>query len=340
MALWHEGGLGDVIDSAHLAIALRRAYKPDYFAYYLRKPVQNDLLFCLHWDGKPVFDGTLQTDIPWEDCVEAEGSKWDSFIDWKPYIPIEYETPGAGITDIRFPRRAKRTIPEKWELLYRDMFKSPYLNKLHDEKTSLHELACAALRIEPASIDELEVRIDAPVRAQIKWLCSRPYITLGPGSDTQQGRRVPQTKEWPDHRWEQVIQIIRHELPGLRVIQLGQQGEARIRGTTSLVGKTSIAELLWILKRSSLHMACENGTVRMARACGVESVVVFGPTSHYLYGMNNNTAIHSQACEPCFWKTKDWMVKCPNDWDALCMASIPSDEVAEVVLRRLEKDAA
>ena len=376
MALWHEGGLGDVIDSAHLAVAIRQSYNPDYLAYYLRKAVQNDLVFCLRYDGKPVFDGTLQTDIPWEDCVTSEAPKWDNFIDWKPYVPVEYRTephvsrhhraPVLGVEanlteEWRTQYRDKpfahipcgttalsghlapvvqavdRSIPIEWQLLYRDMLKSPYLNALHDEKMSLHEIACTALDIKPVSIDELEVKIEAPIRWQLKALSMSPYITIGPGSDTQAGGRQRQTKEWPDHRWEQLVQLLHDDMPKLRILQVGKAGEATIKGTTSLVGKTSIQELLWILKKSRLHLGCENGTVRMARACGVDSVVVFGPTSQYLYGMEHNAVIRSNACTPCFWKTSDWMLRCPHEWDALCMVSTPPKPVADAVMRLLEK---
>jgi len=368
MALWHEGGLGDVIDSAHLAIALRRAHSPDYLAYYLRSPIQNDLVFCLWYDGKPVFDGTLQTDIAWEECVGKEGHKWDRFIDWKPYVPLEYETrrrlPTADEAEAAPPehwrkqfrdkpfaplafdlpqvtnaaKEIERGISAEWRLLYRDMFKSPYLNALQHERTPLHELACEALDIPPASIDDLDVRLQAPIRWQIRALAARPYITIGAGSDTQRNERQPQTKEWPDGRWEQVIRLVKKEIPHLRILQLGKKGESRIRGTHPLIGKTNIPELLWLLKRSTLHLACENGTVRMARACGTDSVVVFGPTSHYLYGMEHNWNLHSEACEPCFWKSQRWMLKCPKEWDALCMVSIKTEDVADAVLRKMEKD--
>lgn len=371
MALWHEGGLGDVIDSAHLAIALRQAHKPEFLAYYLRRPIQSHLAAHLRYDGKPVFDGVIETDTPWELCVKREGYKWDRFIDWKPYVPVEYASPpysppnahdrpipkgwrtkyldkpfvpipySMSIAGIRNPTPdpVEREIPQAWRLCYRDMFDSPYLNALHTEALPLHEIACKALDIEPVPIDEMEIALPKRVRWPLRLLTALPYITLGTGSDTQRDLRQPQTKEWADEGWEETLRLLKLENPHLRVLQLGKAGETSIKGATSLIGKTSLEELLCILSRSKLHMACENGTVRLARACGVDSVVVFGPTSTHLYGMEGNIPVQSRACQPCFWKKRDWMLKCPNGWDALCMTSLRPKDVAEAVSRKLEKDA-
>jgi len=341
MALWHEGGLGDVIDSAHLAIALRRAYQPDYLVYYLRRPIQNDLAFCLHYDGKPIFDATIQTDIPWEECVSSEACRWDRFIDWRPYIPIEYESLKSGEPSSGKTHRARtKGLPSLWEECYRELLRGPAINLLHGEQASLHEIACTALGIPTADIEDMEIAEHLPVRLQYRWLAKRPFLTLGTGSDAQTGVRLRQTKEWADAKWAEVIRLLKERRPDVRVIQVGKRGETRIPGTLCLLGRTTIAELLWLLKASRLHMACENGTVRIAKACGTDSVVVFGPTSHHLYGLPGNVVVRTPACEPCNHRTREWMTKCPNQWNALCMVSVAPNAFVQAVCDRLDKQDA
>jgi len=343
LALWHEGGLGDVIDAAHFAIAIRRSRSDiDYFCLYLRNPVQNDLVFSLVYDNKPVFDGTIQTDIRWSECVESEARRWDSFIDWRPYVAVEYQTSfldELGETRIHTP--VFHQMPDEWRDCYRHLLTSPYINLLQRWQMSLHDIACKSLDIEPASIGLMDVNIDAPVRWQVRLAARGNYITLGSGSDAQQNKRVKQTKEWPDSKWEQVVRGLRKEFPRLRILQVGKQGESHIPGTVSMLGRTSIPEVLWLLKHSQLNLSCENGTARMAAAAGTRSVVVCGPTSHHVYGMEGNVNIYSDACEPCYWRGDKWMVECPNDWGVICLASIPASRVIDeaATLLRNEKDS-
>jgi ADP-heptose:LPS heptosyltransferase len=119
------------------------------------------------------------------------------------------------------------------------------------------------------------------------------------------------------------------------VIQLGKPDEPVSGKAVSLVGRTSLEEMLYVLGGSSLHMGVENGTVRLAKSLGIGSVVVYGPTSPDLFRLEGDRAVFADVCEPCFWKTRNWAITCHNDWDFACMRAVSPEQVADAVEERL-----
>jgi len=336
MALWHLGGLGDVVDAAHLAVALRRAYQPDHLACYVRNLEQIDLLFCLRYDGAPIFDRVLLTTLPWADGVLHEAPRWDVFVDWRPYVASFYERLGD------FPRSDDvvmvRTNPlrKPWLRAYnapRSLYCAQFLDSY---ALPVHQIACRALGIDTAPIGSLHLAPPRDRHPALRLLERLSYITLATGSDAQTNARTPQTKEWRPEKWRTLVAAIRKSHPHLPILQVGLRDEDYIPGAINLLGRTSIPRLLRILSGSMLHLCCENGTARMARVAGTQSVVLYGPTSPQLFGLQGNIAITSKACEPCFMRTPSWATQCRYDWDSECLNGINPSAVAHVVTKTLE----
>ena len=342
VAIWHEGGLGDVVDAAHLGTALRRA-RPDIdcLALYIRRELQSELAAALCHKGKPVFDVILIAGRGWEDNLISEAGKWDRYIDWRPYAAMEY-------LSIREPTKLAHMrallidhhIPDRWLATYNAGLQPPWTYLMQFDGMTVHEIGCKSLEIPPVPISHLTARPPDKVARRLRLLTRTPYITLGTGSDTQTGTRTPQTKEYPPELWAEVLVLLRKHPPISKypILQVGKKGEAAVKGAMSLAGKTSIPELLYVLERSTFHLSVENGTVRIAKACGTNSVVLYGPTASSLYHLEGNTAIEGTVCEPCMWRTPRWMVDCANGWDGICMKDHNPKDIAAQIIHAFEKE--
>jgi hypothetical protein len=330
-ALWHLGGLGDVYDAAHLGIAIREADAPSFFAIYVRNQVQADLVRTMCHNGSPVFDYVIISDLGWDEGVGQQSHRWDVFYEWKPYVAVRWTPVGDDRS-----RPDKRSMPREMKSAYKHML-SKHTNRLRNLGLSVHEVGCASLGIEPVPCDWLSVVIPGRRDAAIRVAADRQYLTVNNGSDAGLRKNVRQTKEWTVEQWAEVIARVRGDFPRLKVIHVGATGEPHIPGAFSLVGETSVLDMLYLLERSLLHLGPENGAVRLARATGTDSVVVYGPTDPTLYALSGNSGLRTDVCEPCFWKSGDWMFRCTNSWGRMCMQMLSVDDVYDAVAARIDE---
>lgn len=101
---------------------------------------------------------------------------------------------------------------------------------------------------------------------------------------------------------------------------------------TNLIGKTTLAELIEQLRQCHLLLTNDTGTMHLAGYLGVPTVSLFGSTEPALtgpIGPRHRVLRHHVECSPCFLRT------CPLDFR--CMKAIEVDEVAEAVIRAVEK---
>ena len=103
-----------------------------------------------------------------------------------------------------------------------------------------------------------------------------------------------------------------------------------------LSGKTSLRELMALLKLSRVLLTNDTGPMHVAVALGTPVIVTFGSTSPELTGPglpgdSRNRLIKSDApCSPCF------LSECPIDFR--CMNGISVEQVVETVLEIHSRD--
>ena len=98
------------------------------------------------------------------------------------------------------------------------------------------------------------------------------------------------------------------------------------------IGQTTLDQLIDELRRCSLLLTNDTGTMHLAALLGVPVVAVFGSTEPRLTGPLGNGHIilrHHVECSPCFLR------ECPIDFR--CMKAVSADEVAVAVLSMLAK---
>src|ERR1019366_6357957 len=79
--------------------------------------------------------------------------------------------------------------------------------------------------------------------------------------------------------------------------------EASGEPVVNLCGKTGIRELQWLLRKCTVFLSNDTGTMHMAAALGTPVVALFGPTSHESFGPLgdlNHTLQGKASCSPCF----------------------------------------
>lgn len=137
------------------------------------------------------------------------------------------------------------------------------------------------------------------------------YITVHTGVGVNHAGLVTRpTKVWDTSHWSDLIQLIKQQYPRYKVVQIGSPMGSMIPGVDfTFTGK--ISDAYRVLAYSDLHIDGDSGHVHAARALGVRSVVIFGPTPAYWFGYPENINIQKpMSCSPCWWSNPLWVKQC------------------------------
>jgi heptosyltransferase-2 len=240
-------------------------------------------------------------------------------------------------------RLRKRTVREIKRLIRSDNRPTarPAASHLHQMHDYLH--LAAALGANPAllppklelSADEIPVaasflseiqRRDKLEGGSIVWLGLNPSTAYGPA------------KRWPTERFAEASREIARLIPNSFWLAFGTSADWEIceqvvrRGAgrmVNLAGKTSLRELMGLLKNCRLLLTNDSGPMHLAAALGTPVIVPFGSTSPELTapgqpGDPRHHLLQSAApCAPCFRRT------CPIDFR--CMTGITVSQVVDAV---------
>lgn len=141
---------------------------------------------------------------------------------------------------------------------------------------------------------------------------------------------------------ERFVEVARKlcDRPNTRVVFFGDPSAERFLGSLcsslpdtviNLAGKTSLKDLVCLIKSCKVLLTNDSGPMHIAAATGSPIVALFGSTNEVLTGPYTKKAsvIHKHvSCSPCYLR------KCPIDFR--CMKQIEVDEVYEKVIQWLE----
>lgn len=174
------------------------------------------------------------------------------------------------------------------------------------------------------------------LNAQHSTLNSQPPLKIGlcPGAEYGPAKR------WLPERFAEAAAKITAQssaqwilLGTKRDAAIGEQIAAAIGDhCTNRIGQTTLEELIAELRRCSLLLTNDTGTMHLAALLGVPVVAIFGSTEPRLTGPLGNRHVvlrHHVECSPCFLR------ECPIDFR--CMKAVSADEVAGAVLSILGK---
>ena len=163
---------------------------------------------------------------------------------------------------------------------------------------------------------------------------ARPVALL---ADTADPTRAPRTKHWPHFR-ELADRLLAE---GWQVGLVGGPAEAEEfsaadwpDGVVSLLGRYTIPQTAYLIKRAGLLIANDSGPAHVGAAVGATVHVLFGPTSdakNRPVGVRANVITAALPCRPC-QHTERWET-CTT---GLCMSEITVEHVMQQV--RAEAD--
>ena len=165
-----------------------------------------------------------------------------------------------------------------------------------------------------------------------KWL-SEPstLILLQPGARWE-------NKRWPVEHFSALVRALENNFPAARFAVLGGKDDAPLGETISaaapekvlnLCGKTSLPEMIEVVRRGDLLITNDTGPMHVAAALGKPLLALFGPTAPERtgpYGQLPNVLRHPLPCAPCM--TSDCHFARPME----CLRALTPD----TVLRRVQ----
>ncbi|MGH7990408.1 MAG: lipopolysaccharide heptosyltransferase II, partial [Limisphaerales bacterium] len=221
--------------------------------------------------------------------------------------------------------------------------KSQIANSLtHQIHEYLHLAAAIGASLEPlapklfAAPEEIE---NAKKKFGLKKI-TQPIFGLNPGAEYGPAKR------WPVERFIAAAKEIQQRtncvwilFGGKNDLVIVNQIESAIGNRQSaifnLAGKTSLRELMALLKFCHVLLTNDTGPMHVAAALGVPVVAIFGSTSPELTGpifSSNSKILKPDApCAPCFLR------ECPIDFR--CMNGIEVERVVEAVFEIHRRDA-
>jgi len=164
----------------------------------------------------------------------------------------------------------------------------------------------------------------------------KPLIFLGLNPAAAYGP----AKRWPAENFAAAVREVSHRLGNCSWLALGGINDVKLceqiaglagDNVLNLAGKTSLRELMALLKLCRVLLTNDSGPMHVAAALGTPVVVPFGSTSPELTGPglpgdSRHYLLKSDApCSPCFRRV------CPIDLRCMTGISIPS--VVDAVLR-------
>jgi lipopolysaccharide heptosyltransferase I len=137
-------------------------------------------------------------------------------------------------------------------------------------------------------------------------------------------------KQWPLDRWVRVVGALRDS--GAIVI-VGARERAAVHGRfarhlrhgiVDLTGQTTLAELVALLGRATLHLAPDTGTLHIAAALVTPVVAVYGPTRPWRLGPYGQPEAVVYGGDRCGRGCPAYCV-----WRRRCLRGIAADDVIE-----------
>lgn len=151
------------------------------------------------------------------------------------------------------------------------------------------------------------------------------------------GAAYGSAKCWLPERFREVTELLLKD-DRIRVLYFGSDATSSLvhqicqglgERVINLSGKTSLRELMALIRQCTVLLTNDSGPMHIADALGVPIVALFGSTSAIKTGpFSGGTIIHKQvACSPCYKRT------CPIDFP--CMKNIAVAEVYHAIKRHL-----
>ncbi len=115
--------------------------------------------------------------------------------------------------------------------------------------------------------------------------------------------------------WQDIVDKMSNK--GFFVIQVGQQRDIYIKGAYSLLGLTTLRQLVALLIKCNIIISIDNFVMHAAHLTGKPAVIIWGPTSSGVYGYPEQ--IHFQCSKShCEFRNKCLGPEFPDNYSEPC----------------------
>ncbi len=222
---------------------------------------------------------------------------------------------------------------------------SGYPAEAHQIHDYLHLIAALGANPEPLAprlevtateLQQAQARVVSEINAQFgNTPASQPWTLLGLNPGAEYGP----AKRWPPENFAVVAREVSKKIGNCVWLAFGGTNDrniceeiSRLSGIPmlNLAGKTSLRELMSLLKLCRVLLTNDTGPMHLAAALGTPVVVPFGSTSPELTGPGlpgdklHRLLSSGVPCAPCFRR------ECPIDFR--CMTTLPPERVSQAVL--------
>lgn len=195
-------------------------------------------------------------------------------------------------------------------------------------------LGCEKLVREMVQLDSSVKELDLGEKGDFD-LVKNNYIVINPNaSDLRIERR------WGKEKVTDLIRMFRVRYPEIPVLLVGAPNEidyvqeimfelSGLAAVYSLAGKTSIDQLVAVIKQAAVFVSNDTGPMHIAFSVGAKTVALFGPCSPVQFGSSSNAVVlyANMYCSPCVHE----FVAPPCKGNNLCMKAIPVTQVMDCV---------
>lgn len=322
--------LGDIVHALPALSALRRRFPQAHIAWLVKRDWAQIL------DGHPDLTEVIAADLRWPAwprlVSRLRRARYDLVLDLQGLFRsgLLARASGAGM---RVGFKAGR---EGSPWCYTDRVELPGTGALPWRMIPVHAVDRNLALAAHVGADISEPRFVFPDLTPETERITRLLNELGLAPDTRLIAVAPvdrhRVRSWPLPRFAEAVARIA-VLQNAKVAVLGTPGQRDIvqpflerlpGGILDLVGKTSIRELVAVLRRASLVLANDSAPLHLATALGVPVVGVFGPTNPVRarpYGPRHRVVRNGLPCSPC--DRRD----CRNVNQYECLTGVDVDQV-------------
>ncbi len=207
-----------------------------------------------------------------------------------------------------------------------------------DRVPALDGLALARFAPSDDDLSAVRAALDAAGVAR-----GAPLLLVNPNSSD-----LLPLRRWPEEHFVELCRKLAARRPDAWVVLTGAPHEAALAQRivaavkkddaatrcASLVGRTSLRQLLALFTTAELLVSADSGPPHFAALTQIRGVTLFGPETPRLYGpvTPRNTALTAGlACSPCIHA---WNRRVSTCTDNQCMKRISPDDVADAALGR------
>ena len=318
------GQLGDTVFATSIIRPLRAAFGPDTVIHWVAKRGMEGL-FASDPRIERVF-GLAHRNLPLalnRDMLRVVAASWR-----EPYdILVNLEQGRQFLTLVRLVRaRAKYGRPFRAVIDDQpDLHAVEHYRRIYALLVPRQHLAQADPDLVGAPPDQVRRRFDLPDR----------YLVVNPTNSHFHARDYRSHRSWPVTHWRELLERLAQERSETVVLIGGRSEDAYFRllepvpaGVLSLVGRTSLTELVGVLAGARALVTTDTGPSHLAAAVGTPVLAIFGPSDHRKTGpfatADNLVRILSAGldCSPC--SHTDRIRSCP---DNRCMQAVPPERV-------------